>query len=192
MTKTRARLEAAESAAGQSTVTANQSVLAAEGRFRARSTDRPNVIVLGRAEAQEGRDISYVVEFGIILYVENFDVMADHPGQYCLGHVDYLASLASADGTEANQVRVEVAAAGALHGLRDIGIANQQGLYFAHFERAQHAAQSGDAAAVAAGLAEGLMQRFARAALLPVGENPFGLRANFIAAHMSNLGGEPA
>src|ERR1700722_11386102 len=143
MTKTRARLEAAESAAGQSTVTADQSGLAAEGCIGARSTDRLDVIVLGRAEAQEGRDISYVVELGIILYVENFDVMADHPGQYCLGHVDDLASLASADGTEAYQVRVEVAAAGALHGLRDIAIPNQQGLYFAHFERAQHAAQSG-------------------------------------------------
>ena len=89
-------------------------------------------------------------------------------------------------------MRVKVAAAGALHGLRDIVIANQQGLYFAHFQRAQHAAQSGDAAAVAAGLADGLVQGFAAAALLPVGENPFGLRANFIAAHMGNLGGEPA
>ena len=136
MTKTRARLEAAESAAGQSTVTADQSGLAAGRGLRARSTDRLNVIVLGRAEAQEGRDVSYAVELGIILYVENFDVMADHPGQYCLGHVDYLASLASADRTEAYQVRVEVAAAGALHGLRDIVIANQQGLYFAHLQRA--------------------------------------------------------
>src|SRR6202035_297341 len=132
MTKSRACLQAAESAAGHSTVTADQSGLAAGRGLRSRSTDRLNVIVLGRAEAQEGRDIPDVVELRIILDVEKLDVMADHPGQYCLAHVDALASLASADGTEAYQVRVEVAAAGALHGLRDIGIPNQQGLYFAH------------------------------------------------------------
>ena len=47
-----------------------------------------------------------------------------------------------------------------------IVLADQQGLYFAQFERAQHAAQSGDAAAVVAGLAEGLAKRFARSGVV--------------------------
>ena len=46
-----------------------------------------------------------------------------------------------------------MAAAGALDGLRQVVIAHEQGLYFAQFECVQNAAQSGNAAAVTAGLA---------------------------------------
>jgi len=118
--------------------------------------------------------------------------VADHPGQDRFGDVDHLAGFASADRTEAYQVSVEVAATGTLDGLRDVVIADQQGLYFAHFKGTKNAAQAGNAAAVAAGLAEGFANRFGRAALLPVGENAFGLSVDFIAADVGHLGGKTA
>ena len=98
--------------------------------------------------------------------------MADDPGQYCFRHVHDFASFASADRTVTYQVGVEVAATGALDGLRDDSFRRSAGLYFAHFQRPQHAAQSSDAAAVAASLADGFANQLRRSGvLLPVGEN---------------------
>ena len=91
-----------------------------------------------------------------------------------------------------NQVSIEMAAAGALDGLRGIIVAKKQSLYFAQLERAENAAQSGDAAGIAAGLVDGFANRFLAAAVLSFGENFFGFAANRIASHMNDVGGKPA
>jgi hypothetical protein len=148
--------------------------------------------VLFGAEAQQGGYVSDFVEFGIVLDVEKFDVVANHPGQNRFAYIHDLAGLAAANWTEAHEVGVEVAAGGALDGLRMVVLAYEQSLYFAQFQGVEHAAQSGDSASVVAGLVQGFGQHFLTAALLRSGKNLFGLRANFFEAHMSNLGGKPA
>src|ERR1700677_524004 len=85
-----------------------------------------------------------------------------------------------------------MAATGTLDGLSYVVIAYEKSLYFAQFQRVQYAAQSGNATAVAAGLAQGFTNRFLGAGLLRVGENAFGIGVNFFAAHVSQVGGKPA
>jgi hypothetical protein len=89
------------------------------------------VSVLLGAEAQQGGDVADFVELGIILDVEEFDVVADHTGQDRFAYIDDLSCLATADWTEAHEMGVEVAAAGALDRLGVIALPYQQGLHFA-------------------------------------------------------------
>jgi hypothetical protein len=83
------------------------------------------------AEAQQRRYVSDLVELGVVFNVKEFYITADHPGQDGFGHVDDLASFTAADWTKANQVGIEVAAAGALYGLGMIIFSDEQGLHFA-------------------------------------------------------------
>src|SRR5579863_6828031 len=93
--------------------------------------DRADFGVLLGAETQLGGDVAYAVEFGIVLHVEEFDILADDPGQDGLGDIDDFASLASTNRARVYQVSVEMAAAGALDRLGDEAISEQQGLHFA-------------------------------------------------------------
>src|SRR5207302_9865370 len=89
------------------------------------------VVILLGAVAEQGGDVADFVKLGVVFDVEQFDVAADDPGENGLAYVDDLTSFAAADGTEADQVGVEVAAAGALDGLGAIVLSDQQGLHFA-------------------------------------------------------------
>ena len=113
--------------------------------------------------------------------------MADYPGKNGFAYIDYFSSLASANWTEADEVSVEVAAAGALDGLSVIVLPDQQGLHFAQLQGVEDAAQSGDAAGLVAGLVEGFANRFLAAPFLRFGEDPFCLSANLLAADVSHF-----
>src|ERR1700730_1218936 len=182
----------AKSAAGCAAVAAYESGLAAQGWMRRSFGDGRHVFVLLGAEAQQGGDVSYLVELGIVFDVEEFDVVLNDAGQDGFAYVHDLARLTAADRTEVHQVGVEGAAAGTLDGLGVIILADQEGLHFAQFKGAEHATQSGDAAGIVAGLGEGFADHFLAAALLRPGENLLGLRADFFVAHVSDLGGKPA
>jgi hypothetical protein len=153
-------------------------------------SDGANIVVLLGAEAQQGGDVSDFIELGIVVDVKQFNVMADHARQDGFGYVYNLTRLAAADWTEAHQMSVEVAAAGALDSLGVIALAKQQRLHFAGLEGAQHAAQSSDPAAPAAGLGESFAKRFCTTLLLRDCENSSGLGTDFVAAYVGNLGGE--
>ncbi len=129
---------------------------------------------------------------GIVIDVKQFNVVVDHARQNCFCYIHDFASLPAAHGAEADQMSVKVATTGALDGLRVVALPDQQSLHFAGFKRAQHAAQSSDAAAAASRLAEGFSNRFGATFFLRVGEKSFSVGTDFIAAHVGNLGGETA
>jgi hypothetical protein len=81
-------------------------------------------VVLSRAETQEGCDVADFVEFRIVVHKEKFDVVLGHAWQDRFADVDDFACLASAYGTEADEVGVEVATAGG----NKPGTAGQSGL----------------------------------------------------------------
>ncbi len=182
------------SAAGQAAVAADASNGAADRRIWRDLRDGADVaavIVLLGTEAEQGGDVSDFIELGIVLHVKQFDVVANYRRQNGFGRIDHAANFATAHGTEVHQMGIEVAAAGALDGLRMVGLAEQQGLHFAGFEGAQHAAQSGDTASAAASLAQSFADRFVTAFLLRGSENTFGMGADYVAGCVADLGGEP-
>src|SRR5208282_505126 len=103
-----------------------------------------------------------------VSHVKHFNVAANHPGQNGFAYVHDFLSCFAANRAEVYKMGVEVSASGALDGVRLKVLAEQQGLHFPQFERAQDAPQSGDAAGMAARLAYGLGYEFPAAIILPL------------------------
>src|SRR5579864_1079754 len=76
--------------------------LAGDGR-------RDRFHVVGR-ETKQGRNVSYFVEFGVVFYVEGLDVATDGPWKNGLADVDHTLGGATAGGTKAHDVGVQMAA----------------------------------------------------------------------------------
>jgi hypothetical protein len=87
-------------------------------------------------------------------------------------------------------VRVQMATAGALDGLRHVVFSDDKDFDFAHFERPEHAAQSGDAAAIGASLIDGFANHLIAALVLPLRENRFGPRSNLRVGQVGDIGGK--
>jgi hypothetical protein len=170
-----------ELAACQAAVSAHQPTTAADGRIGRRISDGPEVSVLLGAKAEQGGNISNFIEFGIVVVdVKEFDAMADDPGQDGFADVDKFASFAAANGAKGYEVGIKVTASSALDGLGAIFVSYEKGLHFSRFKGAEHAAQSSDAAAVAAGLRNGFIHGLAAALLLRFGKDALRLIADFV------------
>ena len=115
--------------------------------------------------------------------------MPDHPGQNRFAHINDFASGAAAHRTEADQVRVKVAASGTFDRVCLKVFADQQGLHFSHFQRPQHTPQSRDARGrcCAPGSAGFDAVRGGGRSCQSL-ENLLRLRANFVSADVSHVG----
>jgi hypothetical protein len=102
-----------------------------------RGTDGLNFF---RPESQERGDVAYLVEFRIILYVERFDVAANHPGQNGFTDINDLLRGSPTGGTIADQMGVDVTASSALDRVSLQILSDQKSLDLAQFQRTQHAA----------------------------------------------------
>ena len=91
-----------------------------------------------------------------------------------------------------DEVRVDVAASGTFDGVALKIFANQESLHFSQFQRAQNAAETGNAAAVATGLTERLFHEFAATVALPAIGDSLRVRANVVVTDMVQIGAEAA
>ena len=87
---------------------------------------------------------------------------------------------------------VDVAASGAFDRVRLQVFTEQQGLHFAEFQGTQYAPQAGDAAPVAARLAQSLGDEVAAAVALPPILNLLRVGANLVAGHVAQIRVEAA
>src|SRR5882672_7986654 len=112
--------------------------------------DRLQIGALLGAEAQQSGNIADLVELRRIFHIEHFNIAADNPGQNRFSDVDDFAGGLAADWAEADEVGIEMPAAGTLDCMGEKVFSDQHSLDFAQFKRPQHTAQSGDAAGIAA------------------------------------------
>src|SRR5258708_12680135 len=68
------------------------------------------VRVLFGGESEQGCNISYLVELGILLHIKHLDIAADHPRQNGLAHIDYFARGLSPGWAKAHEMAVEMSA----------------------------------------------------------------------------------